>query len=67
MPKIVVADKNVPAGKHEFQLWHESPGYLKNVKFTGGATQRQGRAELTIPAGGTLDLGEIKVPASMLK
>lgn len=59
--------KNLPAGELEFQFWHEAPGYLKNLKFQGGATDRRGRAKLTIPAGGTLDLGDIKVPASVLK
>lgn len=58
--------KNIPAGEHEFQFWHEAPGYLKNLKFQGGSTDRRGRAKLTIPAGGTLDLGDIKVPASTL-
>ena len=23
--------KNIPAGKHEFQLWHEVPGYIEDV------------------------------------
>lgn len=59
--------KNAPAGKHEFQFWHEAPGYLKDVKYKGGAVDRRGRAELTVPAGDTLDLGDIKVPASILK
>jgi hypothetical protein len=59
--------KDLPAGKQEFQLWHEASGYLKNLKFKGGATDRRGRAELTIKAGETLDLGDIKVPASGLK
>ena len=59
--------KDIPAGKQEFQLWHEASGYLKNLKFKGGVTDRRGRAELTIPAGQTLDLGDIKVPASGLK
>ena len=59
--------KNIPVGKHEFQFWHESPGYLKNLKLKSGTTNRQGRIELTIAAGQTLDLGDIKVPASMLK
>jgi hypothetical protein len=58
---------NIPAGKHEFQLWHEAAGYLKNVKFKDGAANRQGRASLTIAAGQMLDLGDIKVPASSLK
>jgi hypothetical protein len=58
---------NLPAGKHEFQLWHEAPGYLKDLKFKGGKTNRQGRVELAIAAGQTLDLGDIKVPANTLK
>jgi hypothetical protein len=59
--------KNVPAGKHEFEFWHEAAGRLKGLKYQGGALNRQGRANLTIADGQTLDLGEIKVPASMLK
>lgn len=59
--------KNIPAGKHEFQFWHEAAGYLGNVKFKGGATNRQGRADLSVAANQTLDLGDIKVPASVLK
>jgi hypothetical protein len=59
--------KNIPAGKHEFQFWHEAMGYLKNVKLKGSTANRQGRAQLTIAAGQTLDLGDIKVPASGLK
>ena len=59
--------KNIPAGKQEFEFWHEKPGRLKNLKYSGGALNRQGRVELTIVDGGTIDLGEIKVPASMLK
>jgi hypothetical protein len=59
--------KNIPAGKHEFQFWHEASGYMKNLKYHGGALNRQGRADLTIVDGQTLDLGEIKVSASMLQ
>lgn len=59
--------KNIPAGKHEFQFWHEASGYLKNLKVKGGTTDRRGRAMLTIAAGQPLDLGDIKVPASALK
>jgi plastocyanin len=58
--------KNIPAGKHKFKLWHES-GNLKNVKLPGGTTDRKGVAELTIAAGQTLDLGDIKIPAASLK
>jgi hypothetical protein len=59
--------KNIPAGKHEFQFWHEAPGYLKDLSLKSGKTNRQGRADLEIAAGQTLDLGDVKVPASMLK
>lgn len=59
--------KNLPAGDHEFQFWHEAPGNLRDLKLNGGTTDRRGRVELTIPAGETLDLGEIKVPASELR
>src|SRR3954471_701999 len=59
--------KNIPAGVKEFQFWHELAGNLKNTKFKGGTTDPRGRAKLKIEAGKTLDLGDIKVPASALK
>jgi len=59
--------KNIPAGKHEFQFWHEAAGYLRDLTLKGGKTNRQGRADLTIADGNTLDVGEIKIPARMLK
>jgi hypothetical protein len=59
--------KNIPAGKREFEFWHEKPGRLKKLKYAGGTLNQQGRATLTIADGKTIDLGEIKVPASMLK
>lgn len=59
--------KDIPAGKRGFAFWHEAPGPLKNLKVGGGTTDRRGAVELTIKAGETLDLGEIKVPAAALK
>jgi plastocyanin len=59
--------KNIPAGKQEFVFWQEVKGNLKDLKFAGGSTNKQGRAELAIEDGKTLDLGEIKVPASALQ
>jgi hypothetical protein len=59
--------KNLPAGKHEIQLWHEVPGYLKDVATKSGKADRQGRINVTIVANETADLGDIKVPAAMLK
>jgi hypothetical protein len=59
--------KNIPAGKQEFVFWQEVHGYLKDLKYKGGATSKQGRAEVTIEDGKTVDMGEIKVPASALQ
>lgn len=56
---------HLPAGEHQFQFWHET-GYLKDVAFAGGPTDRRGRVRLTIPAGGEVDLGDIRVPAELL-
>ena len=58
---------NIPAGEHEFQFWHEKIGYLKDCKYDGGKLDRRGRNDLKITAGETLDLGDIVVPASLIK
>lgn len=58
--------KNVPAGKQEFVLWHEAGGYMKNMKAGDGKTSRKGELKVTIPAGKTVDLGEIKVAPETL-
>jgi hypothetical protein len=57
--------KDMPVGEHEFQFWHDS-GYLENVKFKGGVTDKRGRAKIKIAPGEPLDLGDIKVPAAGL-
>jgi hypothetical protein len=61
------AIEKIPAGKREFSFWHEAPGGMKDLKVAGGKTDRRGIVELTIKADETLDLGEIKVPAALLK
>lgn len=58
--------KNIPVGQHEFVFWHEGKGNLRNLTLEGAKTDRRGRAKLKIAADETLDLGEIKVPASAL-
>jgi len=59
--------KNIPAGEHEFIFWQEAVGNLKNLSLgSAGKTNRKGRAKLKIPAGGTLELGDVKIPAATL-
>ena len=57
---------HVPAGTWRFEFWHEK-GELSGVKLADGETDGRGRAELTIPAGETLDLGELRVSADHFK
>lgn len=59
--------KNLPVGTHELQLWHEASGYVKDVATKAGKADRSGRVKVKVAAGETLDLGDIKVPASLLK
>ncbi len=58
--------KNIPAGKHKFIFWHEACGNLRKMAVGSTETGRKGRAKLAIPAGETLDLGDIKVSAKVL-
>lgn len=64
-PYAAVTDKDgkfridlVPAGEHEFRVWHERPGYLEAGVKTGFKAK--------VPSNGTFDLGVIKVPAATL-
>jgi hypothetical protein len=45
--------KDAPAGKYRLVVWHATGGYL------GGREARNGRP-ITIRAGGTMDLGELR-------
>lgn len=58
--------KNAPAGKNKYAFWHEAKGNLKSLTVGGKKSDRKGQLELDVPAGKTLDLGEIKVTASIL-
>jgi len=60
------AIKNIPAGEHEFVFWHEAKGNLRTISVGDAQTSKKGKVKLTIPAGGELDLGEIKItPADL--
>ncbi len=58
-----VVIKNVPKGKHTFQVWHETVGNLSDKNTTGpkGAVDwSKGKATFTINTGEN-DLGTYKV------
>ncbi len=54
----------LPAGTHEFQLWHERAGYLANVSYDSGRADRRGRIEVEIAPNQTVDLGTIFIEAA---
>lgn len=63
-----IAIRNIPAGIHRFQFWHESAGYLTNVKIDGKLIQwKYGRIEIEIRPNKTTKLDVIEVPAAEFK
>ncbi len=56
--------KNLPAGDLEFVVYHEKSGYVTDAKV-GGSDEKwtKGVMKVTIPAGGTKDLGDVKLSA----
>lgn len=54
--------KNLPAGELEFQAWQEKVGYLEAKD-----DWRRGRFEVEIEDGKTVDLGTIKLSASLFE
>ena len=52
--------KNLPAGKIEFQVWHELPGYVDT------ATWKKGKFEMEIKPGAN-DLGTVKLAAKLFQ
>jgi hypothetical protein len=73
-PYMAVTDKdgnftiaNLPAGTWEFQIWHESPGYVQDVSVDGKKTKwSRGRVEVEIKPGDN-KLGTIEMPAASFK
>ena len=59
--------KDIPAGEHNFQFWHET-GYLRDAKFKGGVTDaKKGQAKIKIVAGQLTDLGDVVIKAGSLR
>lgn len=56
----------LPPGEHQLQLWHET-GSLADSETALGATDRRGRLRISVEAGGTTDLGEVRISASTLR
>lgn len=45
------AIKNLPVGEHEFVLWHERIGYLRELAIGSKKTSAKGRLTMTIQPG----------------
>lgn len=59
--------KNIPAGEWTFQFWHTKRGFLKELQKDGEKlVGRRGEIKVTIPDGGTLDLGTLTIPIEFL-
>jgi len=58
--------KNVPSGKQAFVFWHEAKGNLRDLPVGKLKADRKGQVKLDVPAGKTLDLGEIVVTPAIL-
>jgi plastocyanin len=58
--------EKLPAGKHEFQLWHERAGYLAKAAYDGDTADRRGKITVEIPPNETVDLGTITLEAADL-
>lgn len=55
---------NVPAGEWTFQFWHETAGYVRDVKVNGKAAEwSKGRTDVKIAAGKDTDLGTVAIGA----
>ena len=61
---------NLPAGKHEFRLWHTNPGYvhkkLKDMKGEGFEVKKK-KFFVEIKDGKVANLGQIKLKADIFK
>lgn len=54
--------ENVPAGEWTLRVWHETHGYVDEVRLDGKRTKwKSGYVEVTIPADGTTDLGVAEI------
>ena len=59
--------ENLPEGEWEFQFAHKQAGWLKKLEIPNVKVSKKGVAKVTITAGETADMGEMKLPAKSLK
>ncbi len=59
--------ENLPEGEWDFQFWHIKVGYLKTLSIDNREVSKRGVTAVEITAGGTTDLGEMKLPAESFK
>ena len=58
--------KNLPTGKHQFRVWHERVGYLKDIPLGNHRIDSKGRLEVTIKPGNN-QLPDTRLPLSKLQ
>jgi hypothetical protein len=64
--------KNLPVGQHEFRLWHEKAGYLKNVSLGSAESgnkstaDKKGRIKIEVVEGPN-DFGETKLAPTLFE
>jgi hypothetical protein len=58
--------ENIPAGKWTFTVWHEGCGFVTSAKQGGKTVEwKKGKLDFEIKKGNN-DLGEVKIPVSVL-
>lgn len=58
---------NVPAGRWQFQFWHQKAGYMRRLKSGDYQFGRKGQTDVEIVSQALRDLGTLDFPASGFK
>ena len=59
--------KNVPTGDWKLQFWHQRFGFLRKLDVPNLKVDRRGQITIQLEREQTLELGEMKLPISVLK